>query len=232
MAPESLYHRLFVAPSRMGKTETVVSELFDIDGAGVLALDPHGSLVTSYLDRAGNHNDVLYDCLPHFSRFIKYGLLRRSKEVGLKKEIEDDQIIDAAVEGYASQRNIADIKSNPLTEEWLRNAISLVLHNDVSITEITNALRIPSKQFDRLLAGCTDPKTIENFNNLLAMGFKQLRFEIAAASGLLSSAGEALRYASERMKAVSISEHFSTTVRRFSFPEVMERNTPVPTRSG
>ena len=185
-------NRIVCGSTRSGKS---TGEIIDVIAAAmsfmaIVVIDPHmRSLAWNafvQLVARGFGKRVLFDRLSNLSRVLGYRFLRRSNATNpYRREAEDEQSVSELIELVGRRRDVSSLAKNPQTEQFVRAASKLVLHQkSVNAADIQFALEPHERRFRELVNGCTDESIRSTFQEIANGTIKPGQY--AAARRLIS----------------------------------------------
>lgn len=167
--------RLIVGSTGSGKSEGELVDLVRLaDGRGhaVVLLDGHGTLAFSaagHWAARGHEGRVVYEPLAATDRVLCWDMLPRSLSADpRRRRLEDAETRDEVAQCFVVQRGVESLSDRPLTKEWLEGAIGLCQAQPAPepLTALQATFRVGSEEYERLLAGCSDPAVAARFRDL------------------------------------------------------------------
>ena len=135
-----------------------------------VVVDPHSRSLAwhSYVQliARGFRKRVLFDQLSNLNRVLGYRFLQASRSDNpYRRDAENDQTIHEFMDVLLRRRDIESLAARPLTEEYLTDALLLVLHqrHETSAADIQFAFQTHHPRFRELLANCTNPDVRAKF---------------------------------------------------------------------
>lgn len=167
--------RVIVGSTGSGKSEGELVDLVRLAERGdcaVVLLDGHGPLAfraAGHWATRGHEPRMVYEPLAATDRALCWNMLPRSAATEpLRRALEDAEARDELAQCFLAQRNLVTLADRPLTKEWLEAAISLCLGRPRSepLTSLLSAFRVGTREYERLLRGCTHPETVAKFREM------------------------------------------------------------------
>ncbi len=166
-------NRLICGSTRCGKSTAEIIEIIAAamtPATAVVVVDPHAmSLAWNALVQLvsrGMRKRVLFDQLGNLDRVLGYRFLRPSRaKDSNRREAENEQTIREFMDVLIRRRDVQSLASHPLTEEYIFDAISLVIYQTVEslASDIQFAFEIHENRFRELVAGCTKTSVKQKF---------------------------------------------------------------------
>ena len=177
-----------VGSTRCGKSIAAVEKIVLAAGAGwsIVCIDPHSDSlswkVLIQLLAHGHRKKILFDRLSDYQQVLRYQLMHRSEAKNpLQRDLENEQIIDHLTEIVGRRRGMANLATNPQTEEYTRLGFGLFIHQQIDPSPYLQDVFEPtSKGLAELIKGCTHEGTRQKFELIQSGKIRPTMYAAAA----------------------------------------------------
>lgn len=167
-------HLVTVGATRSGKTTARKKDCFELLGKEAqLIIDPLGQFADELYEYAalkGMADWIVMDDLSRRDRVLMYEVIECSDAADPIDRIQENKIrLEEYLERFAQTRGMVNFsETKPGLHAWLSAAGALVQNQREPVPQdlILDAMRIGSAGYRRLIAGCTDARTVEKFTAL------------------------------------------------------------------